>query len=348
MKFNITVLKLLTWALMLGLIFLVGCAPAKLQSPVNTTPQPSATTQLTSPSNPQQPSKPILPTETPAPTATATLSPTPDTGVPAFSHIVVIVLENHEFGSVIGSSSMPIFNDWANKYTLLSQIYAIRHPSLPNYMALIGGDTFGLTKNCTDCVVNAPSLPDLIEASGRTWKAYMEDMPEPCYVGDTDTYVQKHNPFMYFDPIRLNQDRCTRSVVPFTQLDADLEAGDLPDFVFISPNQCHNAHSCDEKTADLWLGTHVPFLLAYPEIAQNGLIILTWDEGQGDHGCCGVAAGGRIATVLISPLAKKSFIDDTPYTTYSLLKTISAAWRMPYLGEAAKDENVLITAPWVP
>jgi acid phosphatase len=269
--------------------------------------------------------------------------------VPAFSHIVVIVLENREFGRVVENPLMPIFNDWATRYTLLSQHYAIRHPSLPNYLAMIGGSTFGVESNCTDCFVDAPSLPDLIEASGRTWKAYMEDMPEPCYLGDTTTYVQKHNPFIYFDPIRLDSARCRRSIVPFTQLDADLAANTLPDFVFITPNQCNNAHDCPEKTADIWLGTHVPYLLAYPAIAENGLVVLTWDEGQGDHGCCGMeTGGGRIATVLISPLARRGFVDDTPYTLYSLLKTIAAAWRLPYLGEAAKEENALILAPWTP
>jgi len=58
-----------------------------------------------------------------------------------------------------------------------------------------------------------------IEASGRTWRAYFQDMPHPCFVKDTAIYVQKHNPFMYFDSIRLNAVRCNRSVVPFPQLE---------------------------------------------------------------------------------------------------------------------------------
>ena len=92
-------------------------------------------------------------------------------------------------------------------------------------------------------------------------------------------------------------------------------------------------------------------LLAYlnPRAATEPyLIVLTWDEGQGDHSCCGLpkSAGGRIATVLISPEAKSGFQDDTPYTHYSLLKTMEAAWGLPYLGHAADANNVLITAPW--
>jgi phospholipase C len=259
----------------------------------------------------------------------------------------MILLENHEFGLVIGNPQMPNFNRWASGYTLLTQHYALLHPSLPNYIALMGGDTFGIDRTCNNCFIDAPSLPDLIEASGRTWKAYMEDMPSPCFLGDTHIYVQKHNPFIYFDSIRLNQVRCQEHVVPLEQLYDDLSAGELPEFIFITPNQCSNAHDCPLNIADLWLGNLVPYLLAYPAIAQDGLVILTWDEGQGDRGCCGFEpGGGRIATILISPYARAGFQDDTQYTHYSLLKTIAAAWSLPELGYAADDNTQLIKAPW--
>ena len=82
--------------------------------------------------------------------------------------------------------------------------------------------------------------------------------------------------------------------------------------------------------------------------SQSFLIILTWDEGDSNASCCGLPkkAGGRIATVLISPQAKNGFEDATPYTHYSLLKTIAEAWGLPYLGHAADDSNALITLPW--
>lgn len=268
--------------------------------------------------------------------------------MPPFSHIFIIILENKEFGTVIGSrKGMPNFNLWASEYTLLTQFYAIRHPSLPNYLALISGDTFGVDTDCNGCYQNAPVLPDLIEASGRTWKGYFEDMPEACYAGDTHIYVQKHNPFMYFDSIRLDAARCQRSVVPLTQLNADLAANALPDFALIIPNLCNDAHDCGVDVADTWLDHWVPPLMHTQAYTDGGLIVLTWDEGQGEHTCCGLTTGGgRIATVLISPWVKSGFEDDTPYTTYSLLKTIDKAWDLPYLGHAADDNNVLIEKPW--
>ncbi len=288
-------------------------------------------------------------TSSPALTPTLPAASTPIPLVPNFDHIVIIVLENKESGTVLGNADMPNFNKLANDHTLLTQFYAITHPSLPNYLALIGGDTFGVTTDCHSCFVSAPSLPDLIEASGRTWKTYQEDMPEPCFLGDKGNYAQKHNPFVYFDAIRLNASRCNQSVVPFTALQTDINAGTLPNFIFITPNECNDAHSCPVSVADQWLGTTMAQLVpALDKQGPNYLIVLTWDEGQGNHSCCGLPsnAGGRIAVVLVSPLAKNNFQDATPYTHYSLLKTISNAWGLPYLGHAAEDNNALILAPW--
>jgi phosphatidylinositol-3-phosphatase len=322
--------------LLCGLV-VAGCAPAAPSpalAPIgNTVPAPTAPVQLTN---------------TAAPTVPPT--PTPKPLVPEFKHIVTIVFENKEFGTVIGNPKMPYFNELAQSFTLLTQFYAVTHPSLPNYLAMIGGDTFGITFDCYTCITAGTTLPDLIEASGRTWKTYQEDMPSPCYPeGEYADYAIKHNPFMYFKPIRLDETRCTRSVVPFTQLPLDIAAGALPNYIFITPNQCNDAHDCELDVADGWLKTWLPPLKAALDLeGQPYLIVLTWDEGQGKHSCCGLPqeAGGRIATVLISPQVKTGFEDATPYTLYSLLKTEEEAWHLEYLGHSADAENVLITAPW--
>ncbi len=317
-----------------------GCAP-EIQIP---TPLVMPTTAPVTPAPSNTPLAGVSASDTPVATET------PPSLVPDFQHIIIVVFENKEFGTVIDSPIMPYFNQLARSYTLLTQFYAVRHPSLPNYLAMIGGDTFGITSDCTDCFVDAPTLPDLIEGSGRTWKTYQEDMPSPCYVGGGwGNYAMKHNPFAYFNDIRLNADRCQRSIVPLTQLAGDLASGALPNFAFITPNLCNDAHDCSISTADSWLNTLMVQL--QPPLDAEGkpyLIVLTWDEGQGNHSCCGLPpeAGGRIATILVSPQAKNGFQDSTPYTLYSLLKTIAQSWHLQYLGHAADPENALITAPW--
>jgi phosphatidylinositol-3-phosphatase len=333
MKFIIRLL------LMVALVSLLvsACQPA--------TPQASPTPLMPLPTF--SPAVPSQAGTASAPTLEA--APVPLPLVPNFSHIVVIIFENKEFGSVIGNEKMPYFNLLASTYTLLTAYHATTHPSLPNYLSLIGGDTFGITDDCEDCFVKAPSLPDLIEKSGRTWKTYQDDMPDPCYVGSTLRYKQKHNPFIYFDSIRLNAERCKRSVVPLTQLDGDIALNDLPNFIFITPDICYSSHDCGLDLADGWLKQQMDKI--YPALESSGepfLIILTWDEGEGNQSCCGLpaSAGGRVATVLISPQVKSNFQDDTLYSHYSILKTTSEAWGLSKLGHAADEETALITAPW--
>lgn len=271
--------------------------------------------------------------------------------VPNFDHIVIITFENKEYEKIIDNPLMPAYNLYALGNTVLTQYHAVAHPSLPNYIAMIGGDTFGIHTTCDDCFVNAPSLPDLVEASGRTWKAYQEDMQAPCQLGDHGEhgYVQHHNPFVYFDPIRLDRQRCERSVVPLSNLQADIEAGRLANLIFITPNLCNNSHDCGLWVTDGWVLRQLLRLIpALEKESKNYLIVLNWDEGDTHDACCSLSGkgGGRIPVVLISPRVRQGFQDSTPYTHYSLLKTISKAWGLPYLGHAGDEGEKLILAPW--
>jgi phosphatidylinositol-3-phosphatase len=290
----------------------------------------------------------VLPPSFPAVTMTPKVL-AQEARIPQFTHIIVIMFENHDYKNVIGSDTMPVFNQLAQQNVLLTNYHGVSHPSLPNYIALIGGDTYGIDSDCTDCFLNTPSLPDYIEANGRTWKSYQEDIPSPCFVGNYKDYRQKHNPFIYFDSIRNNASRCERSVVSLKQLDKDLAANQLPDFSFIMPNMCHSAHNCDLKVADQWLEKMVNKLQQSPALGQNYLIAVAFEEGSADNtSCCGLPekAGGRVAALLISPQAKGGFQDDTPFSHYSLLKTILLSWKLPALGNSANPETQAITAPW--
>jgi len=208
--------------------------------------------------------------------------------VPNFSHVIVIIFENKEFDQVIGNLQMPRFNELSKQHTLLTRYYAITHPSLPNYLALVSGDTFGIETDCTDCFVDARSLPDLLEANGRSWKTYHEGLPRAGFKGSfSGRYAIKHNPFLYFDAIRNDRARCIRSVVPLRQLFIDLKESHLPDFSFIVPDLCNSSHDCDLKVSDAWLGEIVDSILNSPVFDQNSLLVLTFDEGTTNEGCCG-------------------------------------------------------------
>jgi phosphatidylinositol-3-phosphatase len=285
-------------------------------------------------------------------TAVGTVLPEVDK-VPTFDHIVLILLENRDYQTAINGTTMPHLQQLAHQNVLLSNYYAVTHPSLPNYIALVSGTTNNITSDCTDCFVNnQQNLADLLDSSGHTWKTYQENMPSPCFVGDSKPYYQKHNPFIYFDSIRLDAGRCDRSIVPFTTLDSDLASNQLPDFSLIMPNNCDSGHSCPAQSADNWAFSMVSKLQSSSALGQKSLIVITFDEGSdGSHAsCCGMgsSAGGQVATILISPLAKPGFVDGTPYSHYSLLKTILMAWKLPDIGQTELSATHPILAPWLP
>ncbi|MFL5693998.1 MAG: alkaline phosphatase family protein [Ktedonobacteraceae bacterium] len=173
--------------------------------------------------------------------------------IPAFSHIFTIVMENKEYTKIIGDNQAPYLNSLARGYAVATNNYDITHPSLPNYLALTGGKTFGLSQDCTTCFRQASNSPEEIEASGSRWKGYMESMPTHCYIGNSPNglYMQKHNPFLYYYDIRANRGRCATHVVPFTQFSTDLAANHLSNYVWITPNMCHDMHDCSYVS---WIG----------------------------------------------------------------------------------------------
>ncbi len=254
--------------------------------------------------------------------------------LPNYDHIVILVMENKPADVIKGNSAARFLNSLITENSLSNNYYAITNPSLPNYLALIGGDTFGVTTNCNDCFLDQPTLVDSLEKSGKTWKAYMDSMPSPCFTGNAVPYAMKHNPFIYFNTIRSNPERCNK-IVPYTQLEKDLKSDSLPHFVWITPDMCHDMHDCSIAVGDQWLATQIPLLLTSPAFtAQKSLLIITWDEGY--------ASDNRIATALIGAHVKKKFSSETFYNHYSLLRTIEEIWGLPTLTNNDKNATPML------
>ncbi|MEI6289647.1 MAG: alkaline phosphatase family protein [Chloroflexota bacterium] len=270
--------------------------------------------------------------------------------VPNFDHIVWIVLENRSYSDVIGNVEFPYFNQLAKNNVLLTNYFAVSHPSLPNYIAMISGDTQGITTDCKDCFLSKANLGDLIEASGRSWKSYQEDMPSPCFIGNASPYYQKHNPFIYFDSIRNNVKRCESSIVPISTLENDLLSGSLPNFAQIIPNSCNSGHDCSDSISDNWLKNVIEKLQASSALGSKSLIMVVFDEAkdQQKENCCGLNSpgGGQVAAVLVSPLAKPAYMDAAPYSHYSLLKTILKSWNLPDLGNTSLETTQSVLNAW--
>ena len=258
----------------------------------------------------------------------------------AISHVVVVLMENEEYGSVIGSPSAPYQNSLASTYALAADYTGVAHPSLPNYLALVAGSTFGVTSDCSPAQCSVPSsttsVATLLDAHGLTWKEYAESMPAPCSQTDSPDglYVTKHDPFVYFDAITGNTGTgatsayCNSHVASMTQFYSDLQAGSLPSYSFITPNTCDDAHSCALAAGDTWLSTFVPKIVNSSSFSSTALFIV-YDEGSPNDLTGG---GGQVPCILVSPFAKPGYVSHATYSHYSLLATVEAIFGLGNLG----------------
>jgi len=258
--------------------------------------------------------------------ATAPASAPQSVRVPHFTHVVVVVFENHEATSIAGSPDAPTFNALARRYASLTDYEAVAHPSLPNYLALVSGSTQGITSDCTDCVVEARSLADTLAAAHKTWKTYAEDLPSPGFTGASQgRYAKKHDPFLYFQNVVRSRSRRDR-VVPFTQFARDAAGHGLPDFSLVVPNLCDDMHDCSVATGDAWLKAHIVPILHSPAL-RGGVVFVVFDEGTSDAG-----GGGHVDALALGPTVRRDSRFTKATNHYGLLRTIEDAWGLPRLG----------------
>jgi phosphatidylinositol-3-phosphatase len=224
-------------------------------------------------------------------------------GLRQMQHIFVIMMENTAYSELLdpSNSNTTFIRSLASTYGLETNYFGVTHVSLPNYIAATSGSTWNSN---SDDVAQAPAfdhtnLVDQLEQAGVSWKAYMEDLPSAGdLVNQTPDglYVRKHDPFLmypdiYNDPSRAN------SVVPLSQLSTDLSSGNVPAFVWITPNICNDMHggapSCpypDTPTdanqaalyqdGDTFLQTWVTAIMNSKAWTGNSAIFVTWDEGS--------------------------------------------------------------------
>jgi phospholipase C len=237
-------------------------------------------------------------------------SPTPAGGpgpgparFPHMNHVFVIMMENTAYADLLdpSNSNTPFIRSIASTYGLDTNYFGVTHVSLPNYLAATSGSNWGSN---SDDVNQAPLLDhtnivDQLERANVSWKAYMEDLPS---AGDTiaqtpdGLYVRKHNPFLMY-PDDYNNPARANKVVPLTQLTTDLAKNKVPQFVWITPNQCNNMHGgatgcpfpespTDAAQATLYqdgndfLQTWVTAIMDSKAWTGNSAIFVTWDEGS--------------------------------------------------------------------
>src|SRR2546426_1807346 len=267
-------------------------------APSPAAPAPPAT-QGTSPSSPSPSEKTRLPTAAP---------------IPANQHVFVIVMENTSLASALRA---PSILSLAAKYTLATNYHAVASPSLPNYLALTSGSTWGITDDGYHSLPPG-GLGAQLTTAGVTWRAYMEGLTSAGCMRSPYPYALKHNPFAYYGG------SCPENVVALDALDADL-VHDTPRFVWITPGLCHDGHDCALAEAGPWLDGLVARIVASPAWRDHGALFIVWDEGDGRS---------SVVPLIVATPDQQGLRVDGSYDHYSLLAAVEDLLGLPRLGAA--------------
>jgi acid phosphatase len=274
-------------------------------------------------------SGPVSP-QTPAGSPTTVVAPT---------KVLTFVEENHSLAQM--QAEMPYLNSLARQYAYANDYSAITHPSLPNYLAIAGGSTFGVdddedpSSNAAK-VGDAASVFDQALANGGSAKTYAESMPNNCALTSADQYAVKHNPWAYFAAGRAN---CERFDVPSGTpasgaLATDIAGGTLPNVGLVIPNMCNDAHNCPLTTADDWLRGWLPDILASPDFTSGRLVVvITADEDDRE-------SGNKVLTVVLHAGIPGGRVVTANLTHYSLSRLYSQIGDMTPLGEAVASADM--------
>lgn len=284
-------------------------------------------------------------------------------GIPVFSHVFVIMMENTSKASLDAATNTPYLKALATAAATGSDYHGTSHPSLPNYLALTSGDDQGVKCDCSPvgascticntlpfpsgcgCNQGVAHLGDQLEASGKTWKAYGEDMGTACNTATAGGYAPKHMPFLYYDNMQAGDAgaRCTSHVVPYAGFFATDLAAAPPAFSFIAPSLTNDMHgtglqqaAADVAQGDTWLSTNAKAIIDSPAFKNGGLLVIVWDEDDGSGGLNPLSkTDDPIPIFVLSPYAKTSaFVSPVHGDHFSLLATIEDGLGVPRIGSA--------------
>jgi acid phosphatase len=202
--------------------------------------------------------------------------------------VLLIVEENETQASAL--KGMPFLAKLGKRYGHTTDYRALAHPSLPNYLALTGGSTFGVRDDLSPAAhpIHHPSVFDQAIKAHQTATAYAESMPSRCDQTSKGRYASRHNPWTYFAEPR-SRVNCRRHDVPagtttVGALHDDVVAGTLPTIGMLTPNLCHDAHDCSLAKADHWLKGWIGVIRHGADWTSGRLaVVVTFDENDGSH-----------------------------------------------------------------
>jgi hypothetical protein len=269
------------------------------------------------------------------PAADPSGSPVPSVAgaIPRPDHVLLVIFENAAYQQVVGVQGVPYLTSLAQAGANFTNAHGERHPSQPNYIALLSGSTHGVTDDsCPQRLGDQPNLARQLLDSGRSFAGYSEDLPGAGFTGCVSSdgnYSRKHNPWVDFTNIPASAN------LPLSALPTDFAA--LPTVAMVIPNLCNDMHDCPVDAGDAWARLHLPAYLDWAR-THNSLLIVTFDEDDD-------STANHIPTVFVGPMVRPGDVADY-INHYTILRTIEDMYQLPALGAAAATAPV--TGIWAP
>jgi hypothetical protein len=266
-----------------------------------------------------------IPTPTPTPTPPP---PPPPTNSSKASHVVLMVLENKNFGEVVGSPDAPFLNSLIPQGTLATDYHANKHPSIGDYFMLTSGNLV-TNDDAFAGTVSPPEIASVLTTAGMDWKVYAEGIPSVGYTGpNVGFYLKRHNPLSFFTDVAGTP--AANNIIPFTHFAADI-GGTLPAFTMVVGNIFDTGHDCrttpcteseEVQQQDAFLKAVVPLIQANASFQSGGMLVITFDESDNDNSDAngGMTGGGKVVTLLLGTNVKVGAQAVGNYQHQSLLR----------------------------
>ena len=229
--------------------------------------------------------------------------------VPRFRHVFVIMMENHSPAALLNPSAPdPYIRHLIATEGYDSDYFGVTHPSLPNYVAALSGQTQGSHSDSPTQRFAIPNLALQLDHAHISWQAVMQSLPYAGYTGNwypdsiphaapttmpvNALYAKKHDPFLLFPAVARVD---AGNVVPLATLGRELASGSVPSFVWISPNLCEDMHgepntkgaTCPQANGsaliadgNAFLATWIARIMQSSAWGPGSVIFVTWDEGS--------------------------------------------------------------------
>ena len=237
-----------------------------------------------------------------------------------FDQLVVVLMENRNLNEVYGPATY--MTQLADTFAFSTGWTSLANPSQPNYIALIGGSTFGISGDGNHPNLNHPTIVDIMENTSKTWKAFAEDA-SGTGCGLNPPRGEDHFPFLSFTTITGNASRCA-NLLPGSSNEVISAFNAGTNFIWLTPNDCNNMHSCSVAHGDAWIASWVPALLA-AMAGKKAALLITFDEGY--------TTPPYIFTAFIGTAANLAYKSSAAYSHYSFSKLLEDVWGGGNLGQ---------------